>query len=244
MIKISSSLTLALLLLTTGGMIVAQTVSPEVCLSVLKETNEKTPKSSLQWEKQKLELDSPLGQSIVRTSYRFTNTGKEPVSLVELLPSCGCVSTEVSKLTFAPGETSELKVTLDLAMDDAAGTQERYIMVTTSDVKTPSVLRLLVHVPTPVEFSTNTVNWKIGDKPTAKEVVVNVAPGVEQMKLSTEFQSSDFAVEIKPDASGRTYRVSITPTSTAALCYAQVRLLANSTSFPRPMDYKINLNVN
>lgn len=234
----------ALLLLSSAGRIAAQTVSPEVCVSVLKETNDKTPKSALQWEKQKLELDSPLGQSIVRTSYRFTNTGKEPVSLVELLPSCGCVSTEVSKLTFAPGETGELKVTLDLAMDDAVGTQERYILVSTSDVKTQSVLRLLVHVPTPVEISTNTLNWKVGDKPSAKEVVVNVAPGVEQVKLSTEFQSSDFAVEIKPDASGRTYRVSITPTSTAALCYAQIRLFANSASFPRPIDYKINLNVN
>ena len=215
-------------------------------MSVLPDgSSSKAVPSALKWDKQKLELDSPLGQSMVRTSYYFTNTSKNRISLVDLLPSCGCVTTEVAKIDFDPGERGEIKVTLDLAMDDAQGRQERYILVKTSEAPdTPTVLRLVVHVPTPVELSSNSLSWKIGDKPVAKEIMVNAGEGVEKLKLSTAFENNDFSVQIKPEPTGRSYRVSITPASTAGLCYAQVQLTAESASFPRPVDYKINLNVN
>lgn len=201
-------------------------------------------KSSLVWDKQKVEMKAKIAEKIVRTSYRFTNTGKDPVTLVDLIPSCGCVTTEVAKLVYAPGESGVIKVTLDLSIDDESETQDRTILVTSSDApKDPTALRFIVHVPTAVEARPQGVDWKQGDKPVAKEVLVKSGPNIEQMKVHLESENGDFSVEIKPDAADQSYHVTIAPKSTAAVCYAQIRLVAESPSFPHPIVCEITARV-
>jgi len=63
----------------------------------------------LSWEKKKIEFTSKIAREVVRHGHRFTNTGKTPVSVLDIKPSCGCVATSLEKFDYAPGESGEIK---------------------------------------------------------------------------------------------------------------------------------------
>jgi|GEM_PF-2592478 len=244
--KISSSALAALLFL--GASVSSPAEPASVVTPNQGEKGKEAPTSAaanaLTWDQEKVVVDAKLGQKVVRGTYRFTNTSKNPVTFVDLVPSCGCVSTQIDKLDYAPGESGELKVTLDLEATEEAKVQDRSIVVMTSDApKIPTTLRFIVNVPVAVEASVESLSWKVGDKPETKDVLVSAGPGIEDLKLSLESQNSDFAVEIKPETEGRSYHVSITPTATKAPCFAQIRLNAQSSAFRRPIAEDIRVAV-
>lgn len=222
--------------------------SPEFCVSrpdgISSEASAHSP-GALHWEKTMVEVKASYGQKLVRTSYRFKHDGESPLSIVEIKPSCGCVATQLEKLEFVPGEKGELKVTLDLEMDEKVGLQALVIAVTTSDApRAPTLLQLRVNVPEAVELSSDFVTWERGEEGTAKMISVHAASGVSGLKLkSPSGISEDFSLEVLPDVAGQSYQIKVTPKSTAAPAYAQVRLQAESTSFSRPVICKLNLSV-
>lgn len=202
--------------------------------------------AQLHWEKKTLEIGARPGQKeairdVLRTSYRFTNTGKKPVTITSIQPDCGCVTTELEKFDYAPGESGEIKITFDLEMDDSNGLLKRSIAVTTSDAPgSPTTLKLRINVPEILTVSTKHLVWARGEKPLAKETIVKAARGFSPMKLSEAFTNSDdFSVEILPEVAGKRYRVKVTPRSTAAGCYAQIHLQAEIPHL-EPAIVKIN----
>src|SRR5882672_1293862 len=187
-----------------------------LCFTVVTEL-----RADLSWEKKKIEFTSKIGEEVVRTAYRFTNTGKTPVSVLDIKPSCGCVATSLEKFDYAPGESGEIKITFDLGMDEFARLQKRTIAVTTSDApKSPTVLKLRVHVPETVSASPKAVIWHRGEKPRTKDVIVKAASGIAAIKLIQTTSNDNFLVEVKPEVEGRRYRLKITPGRTDAPSYA------------------------
>lgn len=51
----------------------------------------------------------------VTTTFRFVNTGDEPVSIVSARASCGCTAPAYDRAPVAPGDTADIKVTYDPA---------------------------------------------------------------------------------------------------------------------------------
>jgi hypothetical protein len=199
--------------------------------------------ASLSWEK-KIEFTSPLGVDVVRTAFCFTNTGKTTISITSIKPSCGCVSTELEKFDYAPGEGGKIKVTFDLGMEEYAKLQKRTIAVTTSDApKSPTVLQLRVHVPQTVSVSPEGLVWHRGEKPKAKEVVVKAGPDVAAIKLVQTASNDNFSVEVKPEVEGQRYRLKITPGKTDAPSYATLTFNVESPSFPHRVDCEVQVNV-
>jgi hypothetical protein len=201
-------------------------------------------RAGLAWVQPKLELTSQIGAGILRTGYCFTNTGNTLVTITSIRPSCGCVSTELTKFDYAPGQGGEIKVTFDLGMEEFAKIQKRTIAVTTSDAPTsPTVLHLLVHVPETVAVSPEALIWHRGEKPRAKEVVVKAGSGVAAIKLIQTAANNNFTVEVKPEIEGQRYRLRITPGRTDVPAYATIKFNVKSASFARRVDCEVNLNV-
>jgi Protein of unknown function (DUF1573) len=200
-------------------------------------------RAALSWEK-KIEFTSPIGVDVVRTAFCFTNTGKTIVSITSIKPSCGCVSTELEKFDYAPGESGKIKVTFDLGMEEYAKLQKRTIAVTTSDApKSPTVLQLRVHVPETVSVSPEAVVWHRGEKTRTKDVVVKAGSGVTAIKLVQTASNDNFSVEVKPEVEGQRYRLKITPGKTDAPSYATLKFNVESPSFPHRVDCEVQVNV-
>ena len=196
------------------------------------------------WQKPKIELTAPVGAEVVRLSYAFTNSGTNSVSIVSIKPSCGCVATNLKKLNYAPGEHGEMKVTLDLSMDDFSPLQNRTIEIVTSDAPgAPTTLHLLVHVPETVSASPEAVVWKHGELPKAKEVTVQAGSGIKAIKLIQTTWNDNFAVEVKAQVPGQSYRLKITPKSTEAPSYATLDFNVQSPSFKERVDCQVRMNV-
>lgn len=201
-------------------------------------------RAALSWENKKVELTSELGESIIRTGYCFTNTGKTTISVLAVRPSCGCVSTFLTKFDYAPGEGGQIKITFDLGMDEFAKLQKRTIAVVTSDApKKPTVLQLRVHVPEAVSVSPEALVWHHGEKPKAKEAVVNAGSSVAAIKLIQTAFNDNFTVEVRPEIEGRRYRLRITPKNTGNPSYASIKFMVQSPSFTRRVDCGVNVNV-
>ncbi len=199
-------------------------------------------RAELAWEKERIELNPAIGEKVVRTGYSFKNTGTEPVSVLAIKPSCGCVATNLEKFEYAPGESGTIKVTFDAEMDKDEPTQERTIKIVTSDSPDhPKILQLTVHVREAVTVSPEAVVWPHGEPGKPREVVVKAGADVKGINLVQTGENDNFAVDLKHE--GENYRMTITPKNTDAPSYATLVFDVTSPSFQRPVSCEVRLKV-
>lgn len=74
----------------------------------------------------------------VETVFKFTNTGKTPLEIVQAAGSCGCTVPALSKKTYAPGETGEIKVSFN--PHNRRDKQHTQVTVTSNDPSNPAQL--------------------------------------------------------------------------------------------------------
>lgn len=63
------------------------------------------------------------------TTFRFRNTGDQPLVIRTIKPSCGCTTTELARMTFAPGEGDQITVNFDAK---GRGAQRKTISIVTN----------------------------------------------------------------------------------------------------------------
>jgi hypothetical protein len=100
-----------------------------------------------------------------------------------------------------------------------------------------------MNVPETVSVPPELLSWKLGEKPLPKTALVTAGPDIAPIKLTQASANSDFSVQITPKVKGHSYRIKVTPKTTDAPSYAQIELLAESTSFPRPEACKVHANI-
>ena len=115
--------------------------------------------------------------------YRFTNVGKETVTIKRLVSTCSCASAVCPVKEVAPGASAEISVTYN--PKGHPGKFERKIFVYTQDGNAPAaVLRLSVEVATGADLS---AEWPIqmgSIRLRRSEVAFSAgAKGVEQLRF-------------------------------------------------------------
>ena len=91
------------------------------------------------------ELDTSTGQRIFPASFTLTNTGDAPLHLETPRASCGCTKLQLAKHDLAPGESTELKATVDVT--GRYGSQRFSIFVPSNASETPTRLVIEATVP-------------------------------------------------------------------------------------------------
>lgn len=74
----------------------------------------------------------------VDTVFRFTNTGKGTLEIIQAAGSCGCTVPALTKRTYAPGESGEIKVAFN--PHNRRDKQHTQVTVTTNDPAAPAQL--------------------------------------------------------------------------------------------------------
>jgi hypothetical protein len=93
----------------------------------------KAPVNALKWETMNID-EGKIPQGTPNTvTFKFTNTGKTPLVLKTVQPSCGCTTSDYTKEPVAPGKTGYVKATYNAA---AMGSFTKSITVTTDAAET------------------------------------------------------------------------------------------------------------
>jgi len=118
----------------------------------------------------RLQLDATVydfGKVVYGYSYshafRVTNVGTSPLTISNLSPFCSCTTATISQESILPGQSAELRVTLDTAkLSRNAGSQTKLILAKTNDPASSSVyLEILANIvldPQPYHLSTNALH--------------------------------------------------------------------------------------
>ena len=121
----------------------------------------------------------------VSARFRFVNMGERPLTIGQIIPSCGCLQPRLSRKTYAPGETGELVVRVQTA-SEAPGGKAYHVQVDYDDGQ-PRQAELDFRVELPdrqviVRPRALTI-YQFGTKPTVEELVV------------TDYRSEPLSVE-------------------------------------------------
>ena len=185
-----------------------------------------TALASLEWQDVSIYLDAaPFDKEAVAV-YHFTNTGKTPVKIGELEVACDCVSAEVAKKDFAPGETGEIKVTF--AIEGRDGLHQKTIQVLSDDPARPSTtLELTVNIREPVRLTPAVLWWKIGDEAKTQKIHLTVSEIRPTNFTAVDCTDPNWKVELKVVTPGRDYFIEATPRDTSKANSALIILTTN-----------------
>ncbi len=89
-------------------------------------------------------------QELIELTYTVRNEGGSPLKIEKVSTSCGCTQAAVDRETLAPGESTQLRVTLDPTEDNLYGNLIRVIYLRSNDPATPEVeveFRVTIHKP-------------------------------------------------------------------------------------------------
>ena len=84
--------------------------------------------------------DIAVTDGAVTCSFTFTNDGEEPVSIYEVVSSCGCTGVTFSREAVAPGKSGTISATYK--NEDGPGAFDKTLTVYVSGMKRPVILRL------------------------------------------------------------------------------------------------------
>lgn len=101
--------------------------------------------AGLVWATTTLQADAAPGARVVTFDFPFRNDGVGAVTLVSVDTSCRCLSVDLARATYAPGEKGDLRVAFSVG--NQTGLLEKSVTVTTDEdraIPVRLVLRLTV----------------------------------------------------------------------------------------------------
>lgn len=84
--------------------------APADVASIMKDSSKFT---SIQWADSAINFGTKKMGDVVNITFTCTNTGKYPLYLSEVRPSCGCTLVDYSKAPIAPGEQGKVEAQFD-----------------------------------------------------------------------------------------------------------------------------------
>lgn len=167
-------------------------------------------RAKLEFDRKTIYLKSDAGVEALHGTVKFSNAGNRPIKIVEIISTCGCTAATLSKNTYDPNESGELRITfrvggtlghdlktIELVTDEAEG--NRYTIGVDVDIAelfsiTPRVL-----------------SWHPEEGHVSKTVVVTFTPGKNTKIVDATIASDSFKTEMQPTADSNKSVIVVTP---------------------------------
>lgn len=174
-----------------------------------------------------IELKPKPEDEEVETTFKFRNKGDKAVKILGLESACSCLSAELDKAEYQPGEVGTGHATFKVST--FVGRHEKFVTVNTDDPKQPDwQVNFILDVPAVVDIKPKNLQWWIGDDPVQKACLVQFT-GDEPMKIikiTPTRQNVKF--DWKEIKEGREYLITVTPTSTQEVTMGALKIETNS----------------
>jgi hypothetical protein len=176
-------------------------------------TDANTPPATIKWENTQLEFNPTPTDTDVKADYVFTVSGSEPVTIEDVIPSCGCTTTSLDKKTYQPGEKGHIPAKFNIGA--RTGVQHKTIRVKFKNETAPTNLTLIVHIPELIKISPQFVYWMVGDVAQAKKIDLTVSPDAKVSVTKVFSSDPKIMTGLETVQAGKAYKVVVTPTQTA-----------------------------
>ncbi|HRJ07920.1 MAG TPA: DUF1573 domain-containing protein [Prosthecobacter sp.] len=189
---------------------------------------------SAAWCRAELALETPVIEvhpkpedEQVTVHFAFTNKGSKPVHVLTLDSSCSCLSADLDKPVYQPGEKGSGKAVFKVS--SFTGRHEKTIHAKTDDPAQPEwVIPFMLIVPEIIKIEPKTLQWWLGDEPQAKVTRV-IMSGDEPLRItniSSTRENVEFSFkEVQP---GREYEVTVKPKNTQEVMLGALRIETDS----------------
>lgn len=97
---------------------------------------ERAQAPKLKFEETSYDFGSLKKNSVVKTEFIFTNTGKQNLNIRAMKPNCGCTVSKMDKYDYAPGESGSISV--EFNSTGRKGNQQKSIIVFSNDPSAPT----------------------------------------------------------------------------------------------------------
>lgn len=161
-----------------------------------------------------MDLTVQSGDKQLNGIFRFTNSGKTPVTIKDIHTSCGCTTADLAKRTYAPGESGE--ITAVYTVGDAKGRQSKIITVNTDDDSAPPVeLTFQITIPDTIVYWPRMLLWHVGDRLDEKSVVITppASRKITHMEVQSMTPEKEASARIETSPDGDSFRLFIRPRS-------------------------------
>lgn len=171
-------------------------------------------RAELAWDKITLGLHPAPGAELAETDFLFANRSNAPVTIVEITPSCGCVSATPSQKIIAPGESGKLHAIFKTG--GLVGHLSKSIRVITDETGVPPVtLNLEIDLTAPFILTPRLLHWKRGAETASLRADLRIADGALVGTPKIGAAPDGFATELRrlPDSPGH-FEIVVTPENT------------------------------
>jgi hypothetical protein len=175
-----------------------------------------------------IELKPKPEDEEVETTFKFRNKGSKTVKILGLESACSCLSAELDKAEYKPGEVGTGHASFKVST--FVGRHEKFVTVSTDDPKQAEwQVNFILDVPAVVDIKPKTLEWFIGDTPGPKSSLVRFT-GDEPMKIIKVTPIRDNVnFDWKELKEGREYLVTVTPKSTQDVTMSALKIETSSS---------------
>ena len=184
--------------------------------------------AALEWKTRTLDFTTAPFQTTQDATFGFTNTGRKPVTILEVESNCDCLEAAADQRIYAPGATGVIRASFHVG--DRLGLYERLIKVVTDENPEPVRLRVRIEVPELVTLAPRSVAWKLQEPALEKAVDLVVRPGLAINFTRVQPTSGDFTARLETIEAGRHYRVYLQPPRTAEPANAAFRIFGRAAT--------------
>ncbi len=164
----------------------------------------------------------------VETTFKFRNKGDKTVKILGLESACSCLSAELDKAEYKPGEVGTGHATFKVST--FVGRHEKFVTVNTDDPKQPDwQVNFILDVPAVVDIKPKNLQWWIGDDPVEKACLVQFT-GEEPMKIINITPTrNNVTFTWKEIKEGREYLIKVKPKTTQDITMGALKIETNSS---------------
>lgn len=174
-----------------------------------------------------IELKPKPEDEEVETVFKFRNAGDKTVKVLSLESACSCLSAELDKAEYKPGE--EGTGTARFKVASLVGRHEKYVIVSTDDPEQREWrISFILDVPAVVDIKPKTLQWFIGDEPTPKSCLVQFLGDDPAKVVNVTATRENVAFEWKELKEGREYLITVTPRTTDEVTLGALKIETNS----------------
>ncbi len=175
-----------------------------------------------------IELKPKPEDEEVEITFKFRNKGDKTVKILGLESACSCLSAELDKAEYKPGEVGTGHASFKVST--FVGRHEKFVTVNTDDPKQPDwPINFILDVPAIVDIKPKNLQWSIGDAPAPKACLVKFVGNAPMKILKITSTRENVEFDWKEIKQGREYLITVKPKTTEEVTMGALKIETDST---------------